>query len=106
MTGKVSTPLDTVKKFPDVCPLCGATILGTVSIASDQERIRAHFIVEHDGRTGIAFRKADAEPFEFCLIGPEFGSSRWQIAVFDWPFEIVAIRPEDYKVHWTQGDPR
>lgn len=91
-----------MERFPDVCPIDGVRI----DSSNAGPMVRDHFRRLHRGRTGLAFRKEDAEPFEFCLIDTEPGSSRWRIVVFEWPFEIVLIRPADYRIHWIERDPR
>lgn len=88
------------QRFPDVCPLDGNALLGTVSADATQDRlmIRRHFVREHEELVGVATRLSDSRSFEFALIGPEQSSSRWKIAAFEWPFEIVPIDPAEYKI--------
>jgi len=88
VTGEVS------QAYPKICPRCSRPIV----------TVQTHFRNVHPGMTGRATLKANTEQsFEFALIAPEQSSGRWLVALYDWPFEIVPIRPDLYAVEWNGG---
>lgn len=97
-TGRILIPEDA--HFPDVCPKCGATIG-----ANPRTDVEAHFARHHSISIGLAFRGADEQPVEFAYIGPVAGLSRrtWYVVVFDFPFEMVKIRPDEWRIAWMTG---
>lgn len=103
MTGNLTRPDGTIEpRFPDVCPKCGERLVLSDHVTGEARR---HFIARHRPLVGIAFRKDDGESFEFAYLEPVAGTGLWSVVTFAWPFEVVRIRPTDYLIRWTQGDP-
>jgi hypothetical protein len=90
----------TPKKFPAICPRCGAGI-GRFP----ETDVRKHFERAHAGMIGTAFKDGD-EWFEFAFVMPEAGATRrWHIIAFGFPFEVVTIRPDEYEIQWRERAP-
>lgn len=103
MTVKLTRGAGTVdSKFPDVCPKCGAAFGPRTTLLAI---VRQHFERAHPKAIGTAHHKDGPELFDFGYVAPVTGTTmrRWWIVAFSWPYALVSITTDEWKIEWRVG---